>query len=181
MAIDKAIDSAQLDADLTAVANAVRTKGGTSASLAFPAGFVSAIGSLAGEGSYDILSASGSYVPASDETQITIGGLPFKPNAFLVWHEPNGVPSVSLGGKFGRFWFNGRTNSTGVNNEVNGYHFDGAPDSYLDLNDLSAAGFSNFGSVSSDGFTLKKYGGTNVYNFIAGQTYSWKAWRIVNV
>lgn len=43
MAVDKLVDSAQLDADLTTVANAIRTKGGTSGSLAFPAGFVSAI------------------------------------------------------------------------------------------------------------------------------------------
>lgn len=34
------------DTDLTAVANAIRTKGGTSASLAFPADFVSAIGAI---------------------------------------------------------------------------------------------------------------------------------------
>ena len=33
-------------ADLTSVANAIRTKGGTSAQLAFPAGFVSAIGDI---------------------------------------------------------------------------------------------------------------------------------------
>lgn len=46
MALDKLVDSAQLDADLTSVANAIRTKGGTSASLAFPAGFVSAIGDI---------------------------------------------------------------------------------------------------------------------------------------
>ncbi len=46
MAIDKAVDSSQLDADLTSVANAIRTKGGTSASLTFPAGFVSAIGDI---------------------------------------------------------------------------------------------------------------------------------------
>ena len=43
MAIDKAVDSTQLDSDLTSVANAIRTKGGTSAQLAFPAGFVSAV------------------------------------------------------------------------------------------------------------------------------------------
>lgn len=43
MAIDKSIDSAQLDADLTSVANAIRSKGGTSAQLAFPADFVQAI------------------------------------------------------------------------------------------------------------------------------------------
>lgn len=46
MAIDKLVDSAQLDADLTSVANAIRTKGGTSAQLAFPSGFVQAIGDI---------------------------------------------------------------------------------------------------------------------------------------
>lgn len=46
MAVDKLVDSTQLDADLTSVANAIRTKGGTSASLAFPAGFVSAVESI---------------------------------------------------------------------------------------------------------------------------------------
>lgn len=35
-------------ADLTSVANAIRTKGGTSAQLAFPEGFVSAIGDISG-------------------------------------------------------------------------------------------------------------------------------------
>lgn len=43
MAVDKLVDSTQLDADLTSVANAIRTKGGTSSQLAFPAGFVSAV------------------------------------------------------------------------------------------------------------------------------------------
>jgi len=43
MAVDKLVDSTQLDADLTSVANAIRTKGGTSGSLAFPGGFVSAV------------------------------------------------------------------------------------------------------------------------------------------
>lgn len=46
MAIDKAVDSTQLDSDLTSVANAIRTKGGTSAQLAFPTGFVQAIGDI---------------------------------------------------------------------------------------------------------------------------------------
>lgn len=46
MAVDKLVDSAQLNSDLTSVANAIRTKGGTSASLAFPAGFVDAINAI---------------------------------------------------------------------------------------------------------------------------------------
>lgn len=46
MSVDKLVDSTQLDSDLTSVANAIRTKGGTSAQLAFPAGFVQAIGEI---------------------------------------------------------------------------------------------------------------------------------------
>ena len=53
MAVDKLVDSTQLDADLTSVANAIRTKGGTSADLAFPAGFVSAVEAIpTGGGGY---------------------------------------------------------------------------------------------------------------------------------
>lgn len=46
MGVTKLVDSTQLDTDLTSVANAIRTKGGTSAQLAFPSGFVSAVGNL---------------------------------------------------------------------------------------------------------------------------------------
>ena len=53
MALDKLVDSAQLDSDLTSVANAIRTKGGTSASLAFPQGFVDAVGAIQAGGGLD--------------------------------------------------------------------------------------------------------------------------------
>lgn len=43
MSLDKLVDSAALDANLTSVANAIRTKGGTSGPMAFPTGFVSAV------------------------------------------------------------------------------------------------------------------------------------------
>ena len=56
MAYDKAVDSAVLDAGLTSVADAIRQKGGTSASLAFPQGFVDAIGNISGGGE-DTISA----------------------------------------------------------------------------------------------------------------------------
>ena len=46
MALDKLVDSAQLDGDLTSVANAIRSKGGTSAQLSFPSGMVSAIDAI---------------------------------------------------------------------------------------------------------------------------------------
>ena len=43
MALDKVVDSAQLDADLTAVADAIRDRAGTSEPLVFPDGFVGAV------------------------------------------------------------------------------------------------------------------------------------------
>lgn len=43
MALDKLVDSAALDANLTSVANAIRAKGGTSGPMAFPTGFVAAV------------------------------------------------------------------------------------------------------------------------------------------
>lgn len=57
MAYDKLVDSAQLDADLTSVADAIRAKGGTDAQLAFPAGFVSAVQAIStGGGGNGIIS-----------------------------------------------------------------------------------------------------------------------------
>lgn len=51
MAIDKLVDSSQLDNNLTLVANAIRAKGGTSANLSFPTDFVTAINAISGGGS----------------------------------------------------------------------------------------------------------------------------------
>ena len=63
MAVDKLVDSTQLNADLTAIADAVREKGGTSALLAFPDGFVNAIDAIqtGGGGGGATLIASGTY------------------------------------------------------------------------------------------------------------------------
>ena len=46
MAADKLVDSAQLDADLTTVADGIRYAGGTSAELSFPAGMAAAARAL---------------------------------------------------------------------------------------------------------------------------------------
>ena len=75
MAVDKLVDSTQLDTDLTSIANAIRTKGGTSASLAFPADFVSAIQAISGGGggaSGWTLLASGSYTKTGTATALSI-------------------------------------------------------------------------------------------------------------
>ena len=66
MNMDKLVDSTQLDSDLTSIANAIRTKGGTSAQLAFPAGFVSAVN--------NIPSGGGTSVPSKDVDFIDYDG-----------------------------------------------------------------------------------------------------------
>lgn len=51
MAYDKVVDSAQLEADLTTVADAIRAKGSTADKLAFPDGFASAVSAITSGGS----------------------------------------------------------------------------------------------------------------------------------
>lgn len=50
MAVDKLVDSTQLDSDLASVADAIREKSGGSSQLEFPTGFVSEIGNISGGG-----------------------------------------------------------------------------------------------------------------------------------
>lgn len=52
MALDKLVDSTQLDTDLTSVADAIRAKSGTSGQLQFPGGFVDAIDAIETGGGY---------------------------------------------------------------------------------------------------------------------------------
>ena len=72
MALDALVDSTQLDADLTSVADAIREKGGTSAELAFPTDFVSAIEAISGGGGGVTLLASGTRTTGSSITNISI-------------------------------------------------------------------------------------------------------------
>ena len=85
MSVDKLVDSTQLDTDLTSIANAIRTKGGTSASLAFPAGFVSAIEAISGGGgglSVEEFSAT----PASTDATISFNASGYTiPTKFIVF------------------------------------------------------------------------------------------------
>ena len=55
MAYDKIVDSGVLDGKLTAIADAIRTKGGTTGELEFPDGFVSAVEGIQAGGGGDFL------------------------------------------------------------------------------------------------------------------------------
>jgi hypothetical protein len=78
MAVDKLVDSTQLDSDLTAVANAIRTKGGTSTSLAFPTGFVNAIDAIpTGGGGSSPIQLLGTVTVPSDIRAVSIDTTPY--------------------------------------------------------------------------------------------------------
>lgn len=67
------VDSIQLDADLTTIANAIRTKGGTSASLAFPNGFVSAVNAIpSGGGGTKYPAFVGVYTSTYNNSTLTV-------------------------------------------------------------------------------------------------------------
>lgn len=84
-------------ADLTSVANAIRTKGGTSAQLAFPADFVSAIGAIeTGGGTPDNIRvilknerASGSIIFTYPQYNATVGAVVTSSSTVAVGNKAN--------------------------------------------------------------------------------------------
>lgn len=90
MALDKLVDSTQLDANLTSVANAIRAKSGGSSQLAFPAGFVDAIDAIP-TGGGGTRSESGSFTVASG--YITEKSIAHNLNTTkifgIIWAEPD--------------------------------------------------------------------------------------------
>lgn len=94
MSVDKLIDSAQLESDLTDVADAIRVKTGGTADLAFPADFVSEIGGIETGGSgftWDDLASNQTPTGAvSFETATAISAQAF--------YNRKGITSVDLTG-----------------------------------------------------------------------------------
>lgn len=96
MAIDKAVDSQQLDAGLTSIADSIRAKGGTTDALTFPGGFAAAISAIAtGGGTLAMktgtVTLSESYIGFKAEHGC--GKLPY---AFFAFIADNAYPLVAL-------------------------------------------------------------------------------------
>ena len=95
MALDKVVDSAVLDAQLTSIADAIRSKGGTTDQLTL-AGMVDAINAIQ-TGSGGIQSASGEYSIAEDVTNlnIDISDIGFVPDLVAVYLDETGMEYTS--------------------------------------------------------------------------------------
>lgn len=93
MAYDKAVDSAQLDANLTSVADAIRAKGGTDAQLAFPAGFVSAVQAIETGGGNGVDVVMTSTITNAEELQAALAaGSGVTQFVFAIKSYKNGAP-----------------------------------------------------------------------------------------
>lgn len=164
MAVDKLVDSSQLDADLTSVANAIRTKGGTSASLAFPADFVSAIGAIPSGGGSSV--DRGTFTPASNTLSVeltvtrTVVGI-------MIIAESNPYSA----GSGVRCLAGCLYDSYGSVAKIN-----------LGSNNAGTSGTVSYGSssltVSQSGTTLTVTSANAASNgyFLSGITYRWIAW-----
>lgn len=95
MALDKVVDSAVLDAQLTSIADAIRSKGGTTDQLTL-AGMVDAINAIQ-TGSGGIQSASGEYSIAEDvkSLNIDISDIGFVPDLVVVYLDETGMEYTS--------------------------------------------------------------------------------------
>ncbi len=117
MAVDRAIDSTEFDSKLTAVADAIRTAGGTTETMSFPSGMVEAITAIQAGGGIELNGyqvSEGSFTISSDTSTfenystnfaewplVTGTNLTRKNFAFLLFVDPISVittlkPRVSL-------------------------------------------------------------------------------------
>lgn len=167
MSVDKLVDSTQLDADLTSVANAIRTKGGTSASLAFPADFVSAIQAIpsGGGGNYEIVGGTVTLAEEASTISVETG---FDPDYAWLSISPYDT-DVSL---LSTSWRTGSSMADRVHKFSTG----------IIIRNLN--GNVNLGNANNDNSRLGSYSngyysfdrmGSN--NFLSGITYYWFAWR----
>lgn len=90
MALDKVVDSAALDAEMTSVANAIRAKTGNTDTLAWPDGFATAIAGITGGGVIGLAYDMGEFVLDADVKGLE-PSLPHNlgeiPEFILVWTD----------------------------------------------------------------------------------------------
>lgn len=175
MAYDKVVDSAALDAGLAQIAQAIREKGGTSASLAFPDAMAAAIAAIeSGGGLPSGVSAlaSGTVTP-SEDAKSTLGithNLGAVPD-FLVWWDTTDLSStVESGVAYFGASLEKRVKASSTSTTVNNNHF-------------SVHGYNTSGTAGQTGSrvanttrmtaTTAAFVTTTTYPIKAGHTYRW--------
>lgn len=169
MAYDKVVDSSLLDTNLTIVANAIRSKGGTTENLSFPDGFVSAVQAIqTGDGGSGDSGGfvSGSFTPAEStlEMSVDIG----KTYDYFIMFPDCSHNDLKVGLKtFFVFLY-------AKNNIFYAYSGNGGfAGSYYGASSISSKPTYNETSIDFANGTI----GTNLGYFIAGTTYKWLAWQ----
>jgi len=115
MALDKLVDSTQLDNNLTSVANAIRAKSGGTNPLAFPVGFVSEIGNISGGGQTEEpvdLPAIAEETTLKDYLAAHPIPLKYVNEILWVWFYSDDAPSSGGVTKWNQFWIEGSTKIT---------------------------------------------------------------------
>lgn len=189
MALDKVVDSAALDAGMTAVADAIRAKAGTIEPLAWPDGFKAAIEAISGGGGTGLAYDMGEFVLEADTTGRTYisHNLGEKPGFILVWTDDYaGVtnPDELYPTALGFVWFNqimGLENwfTSSVKGEGTTVNFvqNKATDGMNVMKPTSGAYTLKSDEVSAESFTLVKMSANTYYR--GGTTYKYfvsKAW-----
>lgn len=156
------------DTDLTSVANAIRTKGGTSASLAFPADFVSAIAAIPSGGGGDYEMVGGTVTLASEETSVSVE-TGFDPEFAYISISPYDADPTLLPTS----WRTGGWTVDRVHKFSTGIII-------RNLNGNTNLGNSNnnnsrLGSYSNGFYTFDR--ANNTANYLSGIVYYWFAWR----
>lgn len=163
MALDKLVDSTQLDNNLTSVANAIRAKSGGTGQLAFPAGFVSEIGNISGGGGgFD----RGEFTPETN-TLVATFNVSKQITGFVIFASQSPYTKGANTRVCGCLIYDQDPTSVkvGVGSNVSG--------------NSGSVGFgsSNF-SVSQDGNVVTVTNANNAYSgyYVGGLTYRWIAW-----
>lgn len=105
MALNKAVDSAALDAGMAAVADAIRAKAGTTDPLAWPDGFKAAIEAISGGIAGVVLLESGEFTLANDAATAYSVELNNVPDLFVCYAETPET-DTSAGATEGAFCMN---------------------------------------------------------------------------
>ena len=174
MALDKVVDSAALDADLTAIADAIRGKTGGADALAFPDGMISAIAGISGGSGGGALNVYMTKVTPEEDVQSIVVTHNLGTTDILLaacWAETLGgvTPSIS-NATLGKMWSN-----TDIVNNRGGFGF--CAQYYWSLkNAYAASGSPNASSYwdkITDGNTFEfMRGQSGTATFLAGVTYT---------